>query len=169
MKNTEILIPTWPQSTGCDRIGAQDFGNSGFDHDGFWVPLRARPIGDGYDGAYEYRVWQDISMYVWVSARYSMHIEFKAHDVHSADERELMMLCKRIKWINSRIKDLGDVTVDNLPYRLMYICKQLGIKRTIKYVPYVHTDDFGDVEEAIAAIVSEVKRRLDRMPRKDAA
>lgn len=170
MKNTELLIPTWPNhQTSSDKIGAADFGNCEFDHDSIWVNLRAKPTNDAYEGAYQFRAWQDIGMYLWISARYTMCLEFKAHEVHSADESELKTLCKNIKWVNTRLKDLGEITIENLPERLSWVCSRLGIRRTIKYQRGVYKDEFGPVQDAIDLIVSEVHRRLNRMPGKRAA
>lgn len=168
MKNAEILIPIWPNATQAGRLGSCDYGQS-FGTDIFYFHFRCRPIGDGYEGSYEYRVWQNISCYVWISREYGLDIELKAYDVHSADLYELETLTKRLKWATVRLSKLEGIrlTIESLPFKLAAMCKALGIKRCIKYGK--GEDQYAPVEVALQEIVAEAARRIDRMPVREVA
>ena len=153
----ELLIPINPI-----KVGGQDFGNQGFSHDAIWVALKAIPKNDEYEGGTKFRLWDSLSLYIWFQASGSVDITLKAHEIFSANERDMAETLKNMKWANARIKDLGTVTLENLPYRLTWLCQQLGIKRTLQYG---RPNTYAPVEIALEAIVKEVQRRVGRFPK----
>ncbi len=174
MKNTTLYIPSWPEahdSTG--RIGV-DYRNA-YDTsmDSLYLPFRARPkTSDVYEHGDSFRVWQDLALYVWMSAEYGIQIEFKAHAVHSGDLRYMELLCKRMKWAAARLDKAGDLdklTPESLPYALIRICEALGIKETVQYHGMRCADTYAPVTAAIQLIVAEVTTRYNRLEKRQAA
>lgn len=165
----EILIPMWPNQTATsDKIGCGQRYRDISSCDSFWIPLRARPVGEGYEFADACSVWSDLAFYVWMSADYGLSIELKAYNMHSADLRKLELLTKTLKWASKRLEGLGRVTLESLPFRLLEVCQRLGIKRSIQYRGIGVKDALVPVDEVLQWINSEVVTSFARLKR-DAA
>ena len=170
MKNIEILIPTWPAARQrSEKLGLGNRYSSSDSCDSFWVPLRARPTSDEvYQYGDDTRVWQDIGLYVWMSADYGISIEAKAHEVHSGDVRYIEKLLKCLKWVNKRLEGMGKITPESLPFWLIDFCQRLGIKQTIRY-QHTLPDTFGPVTEALQLLTAEITERHAGLKQRQAA
>lgn len=104
---TEILIPMWPNQTATsDKLGCGTRYRDLSSCDSFWVPLRARPVGEGYEFADACSIWSELAIYVWMSADYGVSLELKAYNVHSAGLRKLELLTKTLKWATNALRAL---------------------------------------------------------------
>lgn len=160
---TEILIPMWPnKSSPSDKIGTgprySDLGSC----DSFWIPFRARPVGEGYEFADCCSVWQEIGIYVWMSADYGISLEIKAYSIHSADIRRLELLLKTVKWAHKRLDGMAKTTPENVAFQLVEICRRLGIKRCIQYRGMAR-DEFVPVAEILQVIAAEIATSYGRL------
>jgi len=174
MKNTTLYIPTWPEaSDNAGRLGVEYRSSYDNSMDSFYLPFRARPkTSDVYKYSDSFRVWNDIALYVWMSAEYGIHIECKAHAVHSGNLRYMELLCKRMKWAMARLDKadgLDKLTPESLPYALISICEALGIKETVQYNGMQTGNTYAPVTAAIQLIVAEVTTRYNRLEKRQAA
>jgi len=166
MKHTELLIPIWPhQSSTWGKIGSSDYGDPCCSVDSIYIPLRARPTDDGYYGSYNFRVWQDIAIYMWVHKDGKLGAEIKAYNVHSAGLEELSVLTKKIKWGTTKMPNHAEWRVESLGDHLVELCKNLGIVRSVLYGGYGSggNNEYVHVGRAIDMIVADVIRRHARL------
>jgi len=162
MKHTELLIPIWPhQSSTWGKIGSSDYGDPCCSVDSIYIPLRARPTDDGYYGSYNFRVWQDIAIYMWVHKDGKLGAEIKAYNVHSAGLEELSVLTKKLKWAIPKMPNTSNWKIESLGDHLVELCKSLGIVRSVMYGG--NTDEYVHVGRAIDMIVADVIRRHARL------
>lgn len=161
---TEILIPMWPNQTATsDKLGCGTRYRDLSSCDSFWVPLRARPVGEGYEFADACSIWSELAIYVWMSEDYGVSLELKAYNVHSADLRKLELLTKTLKWATKRLDGIDKVTLGNLPFKLVEICQRLGIKRAIQYRGAGIADVLVPVGEVLQLINAEVVTSFNRL------
>ena len=160
MKNIEILIPTWPAARQrSEKLGLGTRYSTTDTYDSFWVPLRARPTSkEVYQYGDDTRIWQDIGLYVWMSADYGISIEAKAHEVHSGDVAYIEKLLKALKWINKRLEGMQAITPESLPFWLIDFCQRLGIKQTVRY-QHTLPDTFSPVTDALQLLAAEITER----------
>lgn len=166
MSKRELLIPTWPEAYAtAQKIGAADYG-SACGSDSMWVHLRSKPAegSDEYEHSDAHRVWQDISLYLYVSKDGRCCIELRAHELHSGDVRYLELLLKTLKWALKRLPTDGNFfDISELPFRLASVCTALGIKRTVEYHGINTKNTYADITKALALINAEALRRYNRM------
>lgn len=167
MKNVEILIPSWPDSSSnVLKLGVEDWGNSGCSVDSFVLHLQALQASDGFIPDYQVRCWGNVGMAIFVHSDGQVSIEIRAHDVHSANVDKLEHLVKCLKWAHKRmtlVKDGYKLTVSTLPFYLMNLCTVLGIKRTVQYHGMRSPETYAPVSETLALIVEECQRRWERL------
>lgn len=173
MSITELMVPFWPQAkTPTEQLGQRDYGNSGLSCDSMWMGFRAlpKPGVDVYEHSQTFRVWQDIGLNMWINNNRYMLLEFRAHEVFSADLNDLDILVHRLKWAQKKLEPFAkDVTLDNLPVRLAGLFAAMGITERIEYRPMVHNDTRGSAELVIITAVTEMVRRWHRIPKREAA
>lgn len=155
-KRPEIVLATW-----AGRSGAEFFGDRRHPAisacDSMWLSLRV--VDDDSYAAYTLRqAIGDIGLWIWWSTDSdSISVEFKAHEVHSANVAELERIVSELRRLNKRI-----------PPRLhaegysSYVCRVLqaaGLKRRVEYHGTGVKDQHHPLQSCFRALTEEITSR----------
>lgn len=165
MKTTELLIPLWPNNpTAYGKIGTTDYGDPCCSVDSLYLPMRAIPTSDSiYQHAYNYRVWQDISLHMFVHRDGSIDIGVRAHDVHGADISEVEIMIRKMKWAAKHLPKTEEWKVESIQVHLTELFTRLGIKRCVLYGGQDNV--YAPIIKATTTISQEINRRHSRLQR----
>lgn len=132
-KRPEIVLATWP-----NKVGAECFGDRRYpkvfpdeSYDSMWLSFRV--VDDDSFTAYRMRdAISNIGLWVfWHNDRDDISVEFKAHEVHSANVQELQTIISELQRLQKRVPARlhGQSYADYVFATL----QAAGIKRVVEY------------------------------------
>ena len=128
-KKSELMLAVWPNFSPRQYWRPEDTCR------GMWVELRSVHTHD--DGAIDLDTFndgiftRDIGIYIWAGTGGGIDISVKAHEVHSADARELQALAKWLNKANAKIKK-ADIPKDfGVKETLILTLRAIGAKKAV--------------------------------------
>jgi len=168
MKDVKLYVPMWPTQSGSHIYGCANYG--GYNAcDSTWISFRAKPKNPSeYEFATRFSVWPNIGLYVWFDGDGTVQLEFRAHDVFSADETLLDAMLKTVKWANKRLATVSVGKVKDIGITLFAVLTALKVEGTIVYRPGVRVDEIRPLQDVLTVITADVMDRFRRIERKSA-
>lgn len=178
----QYALATWgAQRRGGDQFGIGERNTYGLDgtHDAFWLQLRmVDPTDTSCFLSREAEAVRDIGLYVWISSPdyasddvTSWSVEFRLHDVHSADLGQAERLLKHLKLLIKRTP--GRFENESFELYLPRLFQAAGIKLAVRYNGIGVDDSYpalGSVLPALAATFAErMAKCIEARDRKRAA
>lgn len=161
-QDEEVVVPHWPRkSVTAERIGNRD-DEPVPGCDAVWINLRTRGLGSN-------RQLSHVGIYVWFSASRKFHIEVKAHDIHSASQRELEEILRLVKALGKRVpaqmRDGAEETWEPLPMYLPRLMAALGVKHCVQYGVEPGADKIAPIYLYLEDLNKDIQRRITRFSR----
>ena len=158
-KRPEIVLATWAGKTGAEFFGDRRFARLfGDSHcDSMWLTLRV--VDDDSHAAYKLRqVMSNIGLWVWWSTDSdTIHVEFRAHEVHSATVTELQAMVSELQRLNKRIP--ARLHGENYASYVRSTIHAAGIKRRVEYHGFGNPEQHHSIQSAFGPLVNEIESR----------
>lgn len=155
-KRPEIVLATWAGRTGAEFFGDRRYSNS-LSCDSMWLSLRV--VDDDSYTAYKLRsAVSSIGLWVWWSTDSdSISVEFKAHDVFSANVSELEAIVSELRRLNKRVP--ARLHGQSYPEYVVATLRAVGIKRIVEYRGIGAKDEHTGLNNAVPNLIAEFKAR----------
>jgi hypothetical protein len=165
----QLVVPHWPRKASVtERIGNQDYPPVP-GCDSVWIYLRTRSAEGRYG---KYRHISNVGIYLWFSSLRRFQISVRAHNILSADERELEETLKLVKLLGKKVPVQmreGDGKEDEkwepLSMYLPRLMAAFGITHCLEYQPGAADDEVAPVYLYLEDLNKDIQRRVTRMAR----
>lgn len=163
-KKTELMLAVWSNANQREYWTPSDTCRS------MWLEIRS-VIEE--DGAYDLDSYNDgiytleVGIYVWVSTGYGCVVELKAHNIYSADSRQLKTLAKWLDKMNAKIAKAAIPENFGVRETLVLTLRAMGIRQGILVksdANYKSCHEVMSLDEALA--LSNYARPLQEMEEK---
>lgn len=133
-KKEEVMLAVWPNANPSPY-----WNHDPLDSQSMWLSFRNVETETREDGSkkvslnsYNEGVWCiNVGLYVWAWTDMSSAIDLKAHEVHSANARELQNLATWLKKRTAKIEKMGVPKSFGLQEQIILTLQAMGIKKAI--------------------------------------